>query len=40
MSGQNKKIWNVLSEVFLQRLQDDSKMIKHFDRFSFVGTIS
>ena len=40
VSGQNKKRWNVLSEVFLQRLQDDSKMIKHFDGFSLVGRIS
>ena len=39
-TGQNKERWLALSEASLQILQDDSEMIKRFDRFSFVGRIS
>ena len=39
-TGQHKKRWHALSEAFLQRLQDDSEMIKHFEKFSLVGIIS
>ena len=40
VTGQNKKRWHAPSEAFLQRLQNDSKMIKRFNIFSLVGRIS
>ena len=40
VNEQNKKRWHALLKAFLQRLQDDSVMIKCFDRFSLVGRIS